>query len=134
MTRQSLRKLLVYGIVGLGASLVHILVAWIVTSLVPISIFLANLIGFLVAFLWSYFGHYFLTFQSAQPHRAAFTRFAAVALLGFGVNNGAVLAWARVTGAPSMTAVAFAVFFAAGVVFLAANFWAFRAKSNRANR
>jgi putative flippase GtrA len=43
-------------------------------------------IGFLVAFNVSYFGHYYFTFQSTEPHRRALPGFALTAFVGAVLN------------------------------------------------
>lgn len=118
-------KLMVFGAVGVGASLVHIAVAWALISGLQSGVFAANAMGFCTAFLWSYFGHYYLTFRATGPHRAAFGRFLAVALAGFGINNAVVWAWGAVMGSAGILAIVAGVIIAAGTVFAASNFWAF---------
>ena len=120
-----MQKLMVFGAVGVGASLVHIAVAWALMGWLQAGVFAANVTGFCTAFLWSYFGHYYLTFRARNAHRAAFGRFLAVALMGFAINNGVVWAWGAVIGQPGILAITLGVIIAAGTVFVASNFWAF---------
>ena len=124
MTADKLRKLAIFGLVGIGASLIHIAVAAIVDRVFAPSIFLSNAIGFLVAFGWSYLGHYHFTFRSDRDHRQAVPRFAATALLGYGINNAVVLACVLVTGSESIWFVVLAVGIAAATVYLISNRWA----------
>lgn len=129
MQAETLRKLMVFGVVGVGASVLHIAVAWVVDRLFDPSIFVANLVGFLIAFLWSYIGHYFFTFNSTKAHRLAIPRFAVTALSGYAINNGVVLACVLATGAESLWFIVLAVGIAAGVVYLLSNFWALGGKT-----
>lgn len=120
-----MRKLAVFGAVGVGASLVHIAVAWAMITGAQTGVFMANVAGFCTAFLWSYFGHYYLTFRATNAHRAAFGRFLAVALLGFAINNAVVWAWGAAAGRAGILAITAGVIIAAAAVFAASNAWAF---------
>lgn len=124
MRADTLRKLTVFGIVGVGASLLHIAVAWGVDWMFSPSIFFANFVGFLVAFLWSYFGHYHLTFRSTKAHRQAAPRFALTALMGYAVNNGVILICVLITGTESIWFIVLAIGFAAAAVYLLSSVWA----------
>lgn len=120
-----MRKIITFGVVGVGASLVHIAVAWVALHLLMMPVLLANILGFGVAFIWSYIGHYHLTFRAKAGHGGAVLRFAAVALGGFAINTGVVLAWQLAFGSASIWAIVLGVAVAAGAVFIASNFWAF---------
>ena len=78
------RELFWFGVVGVSAMLLHFgAVAWV---LVPLGIapLLANVLGFLIAFQLSYWGHRLQTFRAAHiPHRQALPRFFGVACLSF---------------------------------------------------
>lgn len=120
-----MHKVMVFGAVGVGASLVHIAVAFAMMRGLQTGVVGANIAGFGTAFLWSYFGHYYLTFRAKRAHRAAFGRFLAVALMGFAINSGVVWAWGVAVGQPGILAITLGVVIAAGTVFAASNFWAF---------
>lgn len=121
------RKVVTFGLVGVGASLVHIVVAWAVIQFGQAPVIIANVAGFCIAFIWSYLGHYHLTFRASNTHSAAFSKFAVVALGGFAVNTGVVLAWQAFFGAGSIWAIILGVILAAGAVFVASSRWAFGA-------
>lgn len=76
-----------FALVGSSALLIH----WFtVVSLVPVGMFplLANVVGFMMAFLMSYVGHSYWTFLSpATVHRQCLPRFFLVALCGFILNE-----------------------------------------------
>lgn len=126
MARAMVPKLLIFGLVGVGASVVHVAVAWAAMHALASPALGANLMGFGAAFIWSYLGHYHLTFRTKTGHVAAFGKFAAVALAGFAINSAVVLAWQWVFGTASIWAIVLGVGLAAGAVFLASNFWAFK--------
>lgn len=118
------REAIAFGAVGIGATLTHFLTAS-VAVFAGAGLSGANVIGFAVAFLVSYLGHYYLSFRSTKAHRAAFWRFALVALIGFGVNNAVLQLIRLATGLYDMRSLGVALVTAAGAVFLLSKFWAF---------
>jgi putative flippase GtrA len=126
----ALKKIAVFGAVGMGASLLHIALVW---ALLPVAlagggalgVYAANTAGFCAAFIWSYIGHYYLTFQSTKGHRGAILPFATVAVMGFLINTLILALWQSWVGDASIWAVVVAVALSAGAVFVASNFWAF---------
>ena len=121
-----MRHIAIFGTVGLLASLSHFLVAAAAMSFAAVPIFLANLIGFAVAFGVSYLGHYHFTFASDAAHRQALPRFLATAITGLAVNNLVLAALIWATGQRSVLFIAVAILVAAGIVYLLARRWAFR--------
>jgi putative flippase GtrA len=119
------KRVAVFGLVGVAASVVHYLVALLAMRLGAGTIFLANLAGFALAFAVSYVGHYHLTFASGAAHRQALPRFLATALVGLGVNNLVLglLVWAA--GAERTGFIAVAILAAAGSVYVLSRGWAF---------
>lgn len=79
-------KLLRYAIIGGIATLVHAVILWLFVAIADLRPSLATILGFLVAFSVSYFGHYYFTFQSNEPHGRALPRFLAIALTGAFLN------------------------------------------------
>nr|WP_070960815.1 GtrA family protein [Hyphomonas sp. Mor2] len=92
-------RLFRFGIVGVLATVTHALILWALVEFVQMRPSIATVIGFLVAFNVSYFGHYYFTFRSTEPHRRALPRFAATATAGALLNwlifviGTDVLAW-----------------------------------------
>lgn len=80
-------RLFRFGIVGGAATVTHAAILWALVETVQMRPSIATVIGFLVAFNVSYFGHYYFTFKSTEPHRRAWPGFAATA------TAGAVLNW-----------------------------------------
>ena len=80
-------RLFRFGIVGVSATVTHAAILWALVETVQMRPSIATVIGFLVAFNVSYFGHYYFTFRSTEPHRRALPGFAATA------TAGAVLNW-----------------------------------------
>ena len=74
-------------VVGCAASLTHWVVAVGLVSLAGVTPLLANLVGWLIAFLVSFSGHYRLTFRHQQARLVpAAARFFMVSALGFCIN------------------------------------------------
>lgn len=88
---------------------------------------LANAAGFCVAFVLSFAGHRWLSFQDAgTPLWQSLRRFAATALAGFAANELMFIVLLRGLGLPSWLALFFALVFASAQTFLLSRFWAFR--------
>ena len=113
-----------FGIVGVGAMLVHWLV---VRLLVPAGIMplLANVIGFGVAFNVSYFGHHNWTFPTDAGHRTTFWRFLLVALCSFALNETMYFVLLR-QGMDYQIALAIVLVAVAVLTFILSKTWAFR--------
>jgi putative flippase GtrA len=93
-------------LVGASAALTHMAVFTLVLLLVPtLWPEIANVAGFLVAFLVSFVGHRLLSFQDAGTSlMQSFVRFAATAVAGFMTNEAVFIVLFRVLGLPSWIA------------------------------
>ena len=113
-----------FGVVGVAATIVHLSVALIAQSRLHHPL-LANLIGFLVAFVISYLGHAMWSFKIATGWRRAAVRFFVVAGSGFLFSN--LILTACVSSGLLPPAVALMV--SIGVIpvcnYAAARLWAF---------
>ena len=130
-TLQRLPQWLLFGMVGAAAALTHLLVVALLVQGTGMSPPVANVLGFLVAFVVSYQGHVRLTFGQAQARGwGTVARFFAVACLGFAGNAvlyAAALRWLPLHYLWSLALVLVTV--AAGT-FVLSKFWAFRAQSH----
>ncbi len=87
----------------------------------------ANAAGFCVAFVVSFAGHRFLSFNDADTSLwQSFRRFAATALAGFAANEVMFIALLRGLDLPDWLALFLALIFASAQTFLLSRFWAFR--------
>ena len=77
------RRIIRFGMVGVAATLTHIAVANAVLALLIGSAYVASAVGFAVAFVVSYLGHYHFTFAKNGRHGQSLPRFFLVALTGF---------------------------------------------------
>ena len=114
-----------FGIVGVVATMVHLGIAGVVLAFYPgTSPFLANLVAFIVAFQVSFWGHSRFTFRE-QGRRV---RFLLVTLMGFGINNGALLIFTNLELMDDFTAICLSVTAVPVFVFLASRLWVFTGK------
>jgi len=79
-SRVELRRIIIFGIVGVSATLIHVLVAHLFHAAVK-DRFTASLVGFCLAFVFSYLAHRRFTFNDAI--KGSTVRFAIVAGSGF---------------------------------------------------
>lgn len=115
---------------GCAAAFTHWLVAVLCVRELGLAPLLANLVGWLIAFLVSFLGHYHFTFRHQRgPWARAARRFFLVSALGFCINE---LAYAYLLHA---TAIRYDILLAlilvglAVITFILGRFWAFRRKT-----
>ena len=75
-----------FGIVGGVATFVHAALLFVFVEHVGIDAKWATVFGYAVAGVVAYFGHYYITFCSSEPHRRAFPGFALSATTGATLN------------------------------------------------
>ena len=110
---------------GAAAALVHVGVFEATRRVLPPEI--ANLIGFGIAFLVSFYGHRFLSFKDARTSLAtSFGRFIVTALAGLTTNEAVFVLLFRVFDWAATPALVGGLLFAAGQTFVLTRFWAFR--------
>lgn len=110
-----------FGIIGLAASLVHILVAALMIILLPaLHAFVINLLAYGVAFGVSLAGHQRFTFH----RKASLWRFTAMSFTGFSINN-LVLVGALGMGLAELSAITAAVVIAAVASYVISRCWVF---------
>ena len=112
-------------LVGSAAALTHMAVfAWVSPFMLPE---LANAAGFCVAFVVSFVGHRWLSFQDANTSLwQSLRRFGATALAGFASNELMFMLLLRVLDVPNLLALFVALVFASAQTFVLSRFWAFR--------
>lgn len=113
--------------VGCAAALTHWCVAIGCVKLTGAAPLLANFVGWLVAFVVSFAGHFHLTFRHAlQSWHIAGLRFLAVSALGFAVNEAAYAWLLAATGMRYDILLALILIAVAGMTFVLSRLWAFR--------
>jgi putative flippase GtrA len=115
-------------LVGASAALTHMAVFTVVLLLVPtLWPEIANVAGFLVAFLVSFVGHRHLSFQDAGTSLLqSFVRFAATAVAGFATNEAVFIVLFRVLALPTWVALISGIVLSAIQTFVLSRFWAFK--------
>ena len=115
-------------LVGASAALTHMAVFTVVLLLVPtLWPEIANVAGFLVAFLVSFVGHRRLSFQDAGTSvLQSFVRFAATAVAGFVTNEAVFILLFRLLGLPTWVALISGIVVSAVQTFVLSRFWAFK--------
>jgi putative flippase GtrA len=128
--RRVAKQLALFLAVGCAAAATHWGVVVLAVSTAAMQPLVANVAGWLVAFIVSFFGHYRLTFrhQHAPLARAA-RRFFAVSALGFSVNELAYAWLLQVTRLRYDVLLALILIGIAGMTFILGRFWAFRRKN-----
>ena len=115
-----------FGVVGVAATIVHVAVGMGLHHGAGASPLWANGVAFSVAVVVSYLGQTRLTFPEASAGAAAFLRFLAVALLGFGLNQMIVWIVTGPLGGPYWIALAIVIATVPMVTFLSLRHWALR--------
>ena len=116
-----------FGLIGVTATGVHVLVALAARHLAHLAPLSASFTGYLAAVSVSYFGNTFLTF-GAEPWRGPqIVRFAVMSLSGLAL--GQAIIWLLVTrlGLPFWVGLAGMVAVVPAASFAAARFWVFAA-------
>lgn len=123
----SLRRIGWFVAVGSAAAAVHLasvvaLVRW--GGLTPA---VANVFGWLLAFVCSFLGHHYTTFRDAKaPMARAARRFFAVSALGFAANQSAYVLLLRFSGLRYDLALALVLVGIAVMTYLLGRRWAFQ--------
>ncbi len=122
-----LREAVRFASVGLGATLVHLLAAFVANRVFGLSPFLANAIGFGTAFALSYFGHFYWTFGHRKGHARHLPRFLIVAGCGYLTSN--VIVWIVTTrgGLAFEYALAAILVIVPATTWIISRLWAFQA-------
>ena len=119
-------QLIWFLLIGSFAAITHWLVAVIAVEIGDIRAYLANAIGWLIAFFVSFSGHYTRTFRH-QPKTliAALWRFWCVSAAGFLVNEVAFVTLLKHTVLPYYWLLAIILISIAALTFIFSRYWAF---------
>jgi putative flippase GtrA len=112
-------------VVGAAAAAVHMAVFLMTAPYLWPEV--ANAVGFCVAFVVSFVGHRWLSFNDADTTLwQSLRRFSVTALAGFAANEVMFVALLRGLNLPDWVALFLALVFASAQTFLLSRFWAFR--------
>jgi putative flippase GtrA len=114
-------------VVGCTAAAVHLGTVMLLVSQLGWAPLLANVAGWMVAFCFSFAGHWFLTFpHSGAPFVRAALRFLLISFMGFAVNEAMYAVLLHFTGTAWYAVVLFFVLLAVAVMtYLLSSRWAF---------
>ncbi|WMD18607.1 GtrA family protein [Achromobacter seleniivolatilans] len=127
--RALLQQISLFIAVGCAAAATHWAVAVGCVEAFGIAPLAANLVGWLVAFVVSFYGHYRLTFRlSKTPWTIAVRRFFLISAAGFIINESAYALLLHTTAIPYDLLLALILIGLAFVTFIASRLWAFRHK------
>jgi putative flippase GtrA len=89
LPKKTEQRIFFFLLVGASAAALHWASVVILVQHILWPPLLANIVGWLIAFVLSFSGHYYLTFRDqAAPITRALKRFFAVSAVGFGINEG----------------------------------------------
>lgn len=117
-----------FGFVGTIATVIHMLVVWILIERSSTPILTANLVAFLTAFSFSFAGNYYWTFRRPGQYGRIIRRFFLISACAFAANT-VLLATLLDAGvlSPLTTALCAAMIIPV-ITFLASRFWGFNHK------
>jgi putative flippase GtrA len=123
---QELLTVFRFGIVGVIATAVHVLVVWVLLNYTNLPVLIANAFAFLTAFGVSFSGHYFWTFQNPGNPGRAIRRFLLISTGGFAMNTLFLAAMLRIGWFSPFIAAVVSIAVIPLVTFLASRLWGFR--------
>ena len=126
-------QLIRFGGVGGLATLIHVAVAMLLSSIAEVSPLQANFAGFASALMFSYVGHARCTFRAEMNKAPQFLRFIFVALVALATSSGTVLLVDTGLGLDFGIAMAAVAVLVPAVTYLALRFWVFEATSRQAD-
>jgi putative flippase GtrA len=130
---QLARQLACFVAVGATAAFAHWGVAVLLVSRLAWAPALANVAGWLLAFLVSFAGHHLLTFRASQARwSVAARRLFLISAGNFALNEIAYITLLRTTDLPYDGLLAGILIAQAVLTFLASRYWAFRSGPHRA--
>ncbi len=121
-----IKQLSSFGVIGLIATAVHVIVGLGLHNGLGIAPLVANFFGFCCALCVSFFGQTRFTFPAATADLSAFVRFASVALTGLGLNQLIVWIVTSPLGQPYWLALIIILSTVPVVTFMLLKFWALR--------
>nr|WP_321445495.1 glycosyltransferase family 39 protein [uncultured Cohaesibacter sp.] len=115
-----------FGIVGVGATLVHMSVAAGLVHFALANVFIANLAAYMTAFLVAFTGHFLWTFQKGAPLKQAIWRYFVISLSAFGANNLVLLGLVESGLVSKVTSVIIAAAIVPAISYVASRLWGFK--------
>lgn len=113
-------------IVGAAATLIHISVATLSISQFDLPVFRANLLAFLVAFMFAFSGHFIWTFRSQSHLARSLFRYFTISISAFALNNLVLLTLVNTGVLSDIVSVILAAAVIPLISFTASRLWGFR--------
>jgi putative flippase GtrA len=129
LNRETLRQLVVFGLVGVTATLTHYLTALLCHEGLGISLHISNFIGYVCAVAVSYFGHGVLTFR-VELNRWVLRRFILVSITTFTASAGILAGLETGLKLPHRVSLAVVVLTIPLISFLLNKLWVYRHSEN----
>lgn len=121
-----LRQLAWFGIIGTCAAIVNMTTVILIVELIELPPLLANIIGFILAFNVSYFGHRCYTFAGTQvAHHLAIPRLFLIAGLNFTTNEGLYYLFLRYTHLSYFVSLLCVIAILPALTFVLSKIWVF---------
>jgi putative flippase GtrA len=118
-------QLIRFGLIGIVATIVHVLVALSFHHGYGLSPLWSNALAFITAWAFSYVGHWRWTFGANTEHAYSIPRFLVVAIGGFGLNQLIVFVATAILGWPLWLALIPAMIIVPLASFVASRVWAY---------
>jgi putative flippase GtrA len=80
-----------FGVVGILATVIYVVVATIGNRWTALPPVLVSTIAYCCSGAWSYVGHYHITFRAGTAHRTSIAKFIVLFCSGYAVSSGIVL-------------------------------------------
>lgn len=120
-----MREVIVFGLVGILATLTHYLIALLVVKWAGVGVLYANVFAYCVAVVVSFLGHSRLTFR-ADLDRGRFAKFVAASLSALAVSQSLLFVLTRLAIFDYQVNILAAVFVVPLYSFILNKFWVYR--------
>jgi len=122
------RQVPLFAIVGVAATLTHVIAALAAREIAGLSPLAANFVGYACAVGVSYLGNARFTFRRAVLHGPQFVRFIVVSLAGLALTQGLTWLLVEQAGWPFWAGLAVVAAAVPALSFVMQRVWAFRAR------
>src|SRR5262245_48494770 len=124
LNRETLRQLVIFGLVGVTATVTHYTIALACHEVMGINLHVANLIGYSCAVAVSYFGHGMFTFR-VKLNRRVLHRFIVVSITTFSASAGILAGLEELLDLPHRLSLAVVVLTIPLISFLLNKLWVY---------
>lgn len=125
LNRETLRQLIMFGLVGVAATITHYLAALCAHEIFNFNLYTANLAGYACAVAMSFFGHGLLTFR-VELNGGTLRRFILVSMAAFLASEAILAGLEAVLKLPHRISLAVVVLTIPGISFLFNKLWVYK--------